>query len=70
MVTQFVLDRGTHSFYRGRDGAVRCHCSECREECREPIKRFERVVSKSVGCSKGEYRVLYRAECAKRVGIT
>jgi len=66
MVTQFVLERGTHSFYRGRDGAVSCHCSECRE----PIKRFERVVSKSVGSSKGEYRVLYRAECAQRLGIT
>jgi len=66
MVTQFVLDRGTHSFYRGRDGAVRCHYSKCDKT----IKRFDRVVSKSVGSSKGEYRVLYHAECAEEAGIT
>jgi len=63
MVTQFVLDRGTHSFYRGRDGAVNCH------KCGELIERLDRVVSKSVGSSKGEYRVLYHDECAKKGNI-
>ena len=61
MVTQFVLDRGTHSFYRGRDGVVRCHYSKCGEL----IERFDRVVSRQ----KGEYRVLYHAECAKKGNI-
>ena len=65
MVTEFILDRGTLSFYRGRDGAVNCHYSKCGK----PIKYLDRVVSKSVGSSKGEYRVLYHAECAEEAGI-